>query len=111
MPAKTAQEVAADNARDKARRDAEDANLSPEEKEARFHAAMKARDAIDAESVPQSEVHTYPDGSQRVGVPPFADKSPLEEAADKLERVGAPASPQPVAPVVIPPGMATSGEK
>lgn len=27
-----------------------------------------------------NETHTYPDGSQRVGVPPFPKRSPLEEA-------------------------------
>lgn len=32
-----------------------------------------------------SEVHTYPDGSARVGEPPFPKLSPLEEAAGKKE--------------------------
>ena len=30
-----------------------------------------------------SEVHTYPDGSQRVGEPPFPKLSPLEQAQGK----------------------------
>lgn len=32
-----------------------------------------------------SEVHTYPDGSARVGEPPFPKLSPLEEVAGKKE--------------------------
>lgn len=31
------------------------------------------------------EVHTYPDGSQRVGCPPFPKLSPKEQAAGKKE--------------------------
>lgn len=31
-----------------------------------------------------TETHTYPDGSQRVGCPPFPALSPLEEQAAKL---------------------------
>ncbi|PVY56745.1 MULTISPECIES: hypothetical protein [unclassified Simplicispira] len=31
-----------------------------------------------------NETHTYPDGSQRVGMPPFPKHSPLEEAAGKI---------------------------
>ena len=34
-----------------------------------------------------SEVHTYPDGSQRVGEPPFPKLSPLEEARGVTEGV------------------------
>ena len=34
-----------------------------------------------------SEVHTYPDGSQRVGEPPFPKLSPLEEARGVTEAV------------------------
>jgi len=30
-----------------------------------------------------SEVHTYPDGSQRVGEPPFPQYSPLEQMQGK----------------------------
>lgn len=30
-----------------------------------------------------NETHTYPDGSQRVGSPPFPKFSPLEEAQGK----------------------------
>lgn len=36
-----------------------------------------------------SEVHTYPDGSQRVGEPPFPKLSPLEEARGVTEAVEA----------------------
>lgn len=50
----------------------------------------------------RSQVHTYPDGSQRVGVPPFPEKSPEEEKAD--EKRGGPR------PMTIPNGMKTSGE-
>lgn len=32
-----------------------------------------------------SEKHTYPDGSARVGEPPFPKLSPVEEAAGKKE--------------------------
>ena len=32
-----------------------------------------------------SETHTYPDGSQRIGTPPFPKLSPAEEAAGKKE--------------------------
>jgi len=32
-----------------------------------------------------SEVHTYPDGSQRVGEPPFPKLSPLEQEQGKTE--------------------------
>jgi len=32
-----------------------------------------------------SEVHTYPDGTQRVGCPPFPKLSPLEQAQGKTE--------------------------
>lgn len=32
-----------------------------------------------------SEKHTYPDGSARVGTPPFPKLSPMEEAAGKKE--------------------------
>ena len=30
-------------------------------------------------------VHTYPDGSKRVGCPPFPKLSPIEQAAGKQE--------------------------
>ncbi len=53
-----------------------------------------------AGEAPRTEVHTYPDGSQRVGVPPFPKESPLEEVAEekRLQR-----------PMAVPPGMKTSG--
>ena len=87
-------------------RDEEDAKLTPEEREARLADAKAAYKAIDTSSVPRSEVHTYADGTQVVGVPPFPAKSPKEVAESKLERVGAPPAP----PMVVPYGMATSGE-
>lgn len=70
-------------------------------------AEQARRDSINGgdAAVPRSEVHTYPDGSQRVGVPPFPDKSPIEEAADGLERTSGPR------PMFVPPGMQQSGEK
>lgn len=34
-----------------------------------------------SEEAPKTEVHTYPDGSQRVGVAPFPETSPIEDAA------------------------------
>lgn len=53
---------------------------------------------------PRSEVHTYPDGSQRVGQPPWNPKSPLEETTE-LKRVEAAQG------MAIPQGMPTSGER
>ena len=32
-----------------------------------------------------NETHTYPDGSQRVGTPPFPKLSPLEDAQGKTD--------------------------
>lgn len=43
--------------------------------------------------VVRSELHTYPDGSAIVGTPPWPEKSPKQIAAERLERVGAPAEP------------------
>lgn len=42
------------------------------------------------EPVVMNQVHTYPDGSQVVGCPPFPKKSPIERAAE-----AATASPEP----------------
>lgn len=65
-----------------------------------------AREQDEQEQAQLSEVHTYPDGSQRVGVPPFPEESPLEEEA----RLGAAADQGPgVRGMYIPPGMKTSG--
>jgi len=55
----------------------------------------------EAESVTKAEVHTYADGSQRVGVPPFPNESPLEEQAEEKRRS---------TPMVVPQGMKQSGE-
>lgn len=55
----------------------------------------------DTNETPKSELHTYPDGSAIVGTPPFPKKSPLQIAADALERVGVPAAPEPDASNVI----------
>ena len=49
----------------------------------------------------KSVLHTYPDGSAVVGSPPFPEKSPLQIAADSLERVGAPAEQNPATANVI----------
>lgn len=87
----TPEQIAADSAREAQARADEDAKLTPEEKEARLAAAVAARDAIDTTTVPVSRLHTYPDGSQRVGTDPFPELSPLQEADAKLERVGVPA--------------------
>lgn len=49
--------------------------------------ALEARSelpAAAAEAVPASVLHTYPDGSQVVGVPPFPEMSPLEAKAKEL---------------------------
>lgn len=54
-----------------------------------------------AEGTGATEVHTYPDGSQVVGVPPFPDKSPLEQVADEKRRA---------TPMIVPTGMKQSGE-
>lgn len=69
-------------------------------------AEQARRDSINGKhpDAVRAEVHTYPDGSQRVGTPPFPEKSPLEDAADGVERVG-------VRPMNVPPGMAQSGER
>lgn len=49
---------------------------------------------------PNNTVHTYPDGTQVVGTPPFAKESPAQRVADV-----APAA----RPMAIPPGTPTSG--
>lgn len=64
-------------------------------------ANRKAAADEEAAATPKSEVHTYADGSQRVGVPPFPDQSPLEEQAEE-KRLGR--------PMVVPQGMKQSGE-
>ena len=61
----------------------------------------KARAEAEAEATPRTEVHTYPDGSQRVGVPPFPEKSPIEEEAEEKRKA---------TPMHVPPGMKQSGE-
>lgn len=101
MPS-TPQEIAAQNRREAAARAAEDADLTPEQRAARLDEAKARFDSI--EPAPRSELHTYPDGSQRVGTPPFPKLSPKEEVESKLERVGEPPAP----PAVIP-GLPTSG--
>lgn len=59
---------------------------------------------------PVSEVHTYPDGSQVVGVPPFPDKSPLERDAELRRQHAAAHGIGPAAVgMQIPHGMKTSG--
>lgn len=50
---------------------------------------------------PTSEVHTYPDGTQVVGVAPFPAKSPKE---------GAPVEVNAAARMYVPPGVKTSGQ-
>jgi hypothetical protein len=54
----------------------------------------------DTTETPKSELHTYPDGSAVVGTPPFPKKSPLQIAAESMERVGAPAEPGAVSNVI-----------
>lgn len=58
---------------------------------------------VDEATVHGSVVHTYPDGSQRVGAPPFPKLSPIEES----QGLGEETSPR---PMYVPPGRATSGE-
>lgn len=108
---KTAEQIAADNANEKARRAQEDADLTPEQRAKRLDDAKARADAVDTDSVPRSEVHTYEDGTQVVGVPPFHPLSPKQRSEANLERVGVPADPvaSTVAPMTIPPGMPTSG--
>ncbi|PZQ77949.1 MAG: hypothetical protein DI563_01970 [Variovorax paradoxus] len=60
-------------------------------------------DPVDEATVQGSVVHTYPDGSQRVGAPPFPKLSPIEEAQGLTEET----APR---PMHIPQGRATSGE-
>lgn len=50
-------------------------------------------------------VHTYPDGSQRVGTPPFPKLSPLEESARAANEPGPGATP-----MYVPKGFKTEGE-
>lgn len=71
----------------------EDAKLTPEERAAKLDEAKAAFKAI--EPAPASVMHTYPDGSARIGQPPFPELSPIQEAESKLERVGVPADPVP----------------
>jgi hypothetical protein len=65
--------------------------------------AENRKEAADkeAKNTPRAEVHTYPDGSQRVGVPPFPKESPLEETAEDKRRV---------TPMTVPQGMKQSGD-
>lgn len=61
--------------------------------------AERARD--EAEDAPRSTLHTYADGSQRVGTPPFPELSPKEETS-AMARGETPARmqrPQPGQPV------------
>ena len=65
------------------------------------------RDAaeVPAEEPARSETFTYADGSQRIGVPPFPELSPIEQAnAENVERFAV-AEPAPVFPD---PGMLTA---
>lgn len=62
----------------------------------------RARNVAD-EAPGRTEVHTYADGSQRVGCAPFPEKSPLEESTQEKRQMAN--------GMVIPPGMATSGER
>lgn len=77
------------------------ANKSQQQLDADSEKARRARINGDDEPVPQTEVHTYPDGSQVVGVPPFPEKSPKERALTEKEDVR---------PMHIPKGVKTSGE-
>lgn len=60
--------------------------------------AKAAQDSQDAPA--RSEVHTYADGTQVVGVPPFPAKSPREQEAETKRGI---------APMHVPPGMPQSG--
>lgn len=64
--------------------------------------AANRKEAADkeAEGLTKAEVHTYADGSQRVGTPPFPEKSPLEEQAEEKRKA---------TPMNVPQGMAQSG--
>ena len=48
-------------------------------------AASSPDGAPAAEAVPASETHTYEDGSQVVGCPPWPEKSPKQRAAELAE--------------------------
>lgn len=65
-----------------------DAELTEAEREQKLQDARTAYDAVAPASV--SQLHTYPDGSARVGTAPFPELSPLQEADAKLERVSGP---------------------
>lgn len=60
---------------------------------------------VDNTKVEGPTVKTYPDGSQRVGTPPFPTESPAEEAA-RLKNEPAPGA----TPMYVPKGMKTDGE-
>jgi hypothetical protein len=45
-----------------------------------------------------TETHTYPDGSQRVGCPPFPVLSPLEEQNQRLRGPVPEKEPEPESP-------------
>lgn len=64
--------------------------------------AEAKRDDIKTEA---PTVHTYPDGSQRVGTPPFPKLSPTEELAKAANEPGPGATP-----MYIPKGFKTEGE-
>ncbi|WP_156480906.1 hypothetical protein [Variovorax sp. PAMC 28711] len=64
--------------------------------------AALARAGEDAQETPaKSEVHTYADGTQVVGAPPFPAKSPRELQADEARGMS---------PMAVPMGMKQSGE-
>jgi hypothetical protein len=86
----------------KEQRDAELADLAA--LEAKIAERRRQLAATGLESVPQSEFHTWPDGSSAVGVPPFPEESPKQRAA-RLAREHAVVHTD-----MIPPGMKRSGE-
>ena len=69
------------------------------------------RAAAAGDEAPQQRiVHTYPDGSQVVGCPPFPEKSPLEREAEQKRAHAAAHGHAPSAVAMqIPPGVETSG--
>lgn len=76
------------------------------EADCRAAAARGDQQATQEGQAERSTVYTYADGSQRVGMPPFPELSPIEEEQASKRQM---ANGHTVAPMVVPPGMRTEG--
>lgn len=77
--------------------------LEADEQREREANEARAKALGEGEAPPRAELHTWPDGSQAIGVPPFPEKSP-KERAEVVEEDAI------VASAVVPAGMPRSGE-